>query len=131
MHVLAVLLAALCHDVDHPGLSNKFLLSTRETPEAAAAAAEAAIAKTEEAKAKEAEEKEREAEMGEEGAADPMASVLCMRSGGSAEMGRVARKSSATGAGSYDAGAHPMAARHGGRTMSVAEAHHAVGRAPL
>jgi hypothetical protein len=29
VHILAILIAALCHDVDHPGLSNKFLLSTR------------------------------------------------------------------------------------------------------
>jgi hypothetical protein len=35
VHVLAILIAALCHDVDHPGLSNRFLLSTREPSEAA------------------------------------------------------------------------------------------------
>lgn len=34
IHVLAILLAALCHDVDHPGLSNAFLNSTRPAQEA-------------------------------------------------------------------------------------------------
>jgi len=39
IHVLAILLAALVHDVDHPGLSNAFLINTRRCPDDAAAVA--------------------------------------------------------------------------------------------
>ena len=49
IHVLAILLAALCHDVDHPGLSNAFLNSTRAAqgtgnPASSPAAAESTAA---------------------------------------------------------------------------------------
>ena len=83
-HILAILISALCHDVDHPGLSNKFLLSTREP--AAAGGAEAAAA---------------------------------------------AGPGAAAGGAGTGAGTHPLAARHGPRTVSVVEAHHAFTTAHL
>ena len=87
VHVLAILIAALCHDVDHPGLSNKFLLSTREPSEVAGGVVRGASA-------------------GAEGAAGAVS-------------GAVSRA------------AHPLAALHGGRTVSVVEAHHAATTARL
>eukprot|EP00740_Mantoniella_antarctica_P012454 CAMPEP_0181373684 /NCGR_PEP_ID=MMETSP1106-20121128/15535_1 /TAXON_ID=81844 /ORGANISM="Mantoniella antarctica, Strain SL-175" /LENGTH=467 /DNA_ID=CAMNT_0023491449 /DNA_START=29 /DNA_END=1432 /DNA_ORIENTATION=- len=44
IHVLAILLAALCHDVDHPGLSNAFLNSTRAPPPSSSSGDTAAAA---------------------------------------------------------------------------------------
>jgi len=123
----------------NPGLSNKFLLSTRQplaavggaeiaaeivsaVPEIAAAAAEAAAAAAVKA-----------ATAGAGAAAAGAGAVAGALSGAGAGAGVDDSSGANSGGTSAEAAtaAHPLAARHGRRTVSVVEAHHAVTTACL
>jgi hypothetical protein len=131
---MAVLIAALCHDVDHPGLSNKFLLSTRKPASAAGGFVPAGVAGAAAATAGRARLLS-EVDTGSAATAHPLAA----RHGGRGLHSFTAQLSLSRFESLYQRNHHTCPKRmptliqkvdeckslHGGRTVSVVEAHHA------